>query len=288
MRRAKGRPSRPSTWRGCTWSCAGMSRRRSRSGRTSTRSAGWPPTTTGSGWGERTWRSGSARSMRRRGGSTPASGRRPDDPSVWRARLDWAMRTNRLADVRAALKHLPAESATPAEVHRLSAWLASACGDVERERRELAALVAEAPEDFEALERLEKLEPREAADTVAADLRRPEGGDRTRPGAVSRALSPQPAGARRRGDGPPGRTAGPPLRGDRLPDRRDRRGAGPRRPAGGLATRRGGREPAGRSRPKLVRPARDRWTAARTDLGNRIGRPEMAFGLTCRSWGRSG
>ena len=77
-RRAKGRRSRPSTWRGCTWSCAGMSRRRpSRSGPISTRSAGWPRTTTGSGWDGRTWRSGSARSTRRRGGSTPASGAGP-------------------------------------------------------------------------------------------------------------------------------------------------------------------------------------------------------------------
>ncbi len=73
------------------------------------------------------------------------------------------MRTNRLADARTALKHLPAEPATPAEIHRLSAWLAAACGDLESERRELASLVAEAPEDFEALGRLETLELREAA-----------------------------------------------------------------------------------------------------------------------------
>jgi enediyne biosynthesis protein E4 len=99
-------------------------------------------------------------------------GRRPADRSVWRTRLDWAMRTNRLAVVRTALKHLPAELATPAEVHRLSAWLAAACGDIERERRELAALITEAPEDFEALERLEKLERGETAKTVTAASRR--------------------------------------------------------------------------------------------------------------------
>ncbi len=102
--------------------------------------------------------------------------RRPDDRPVWRARLDWAMRTNRLADARTALKHLPAGPATPTEVHRLSAWFAAACGDIERERRELASLIAEAPEDFQALERFETLEQREATKTVAADLphRRPE------------------------------------------------------------------------------------------------------------------
>ena len=109
---------------------------------------------------------------RRRGGSTPASGAGPMIQPVWRARLDWAMRTNRVADARAALKHLPAESATPAEVHRLSAWLAAACGDVERERRALAALVAEAPEDFEALERLETLGTGRRRTRLAAELRR--------------------------------------------------------------------------------------------------------------------
>jgi enediyne biosynthesis protein E4 len=97
--------------------------------------------------------------------------RQPDDRAVWRARLDWAMRTDRLDEARAALKHLPAELATPAEVHRLSAWLASRCGDVERERDELAARVAEAPEDFEALERLETLE-RQSAKSPAARPRR--------------------------------------------------------------------------------------------------------------------
>jgi enediyne biosynthesis protein E4 len=99
-------------------------------------------------------------------------GRRPDDPSVWRARLAWAMKTNRLADVRTALKHLPAEWSTLAEVHRLSAWLASACGDVERERRELAALVAAAPEDFEARERLERLPRAESDGRVGDELGR--------------------------------------------------------------------------------------------------------------------
>jgi enediyne biosynthesis protein E4 len=99
--------------------------------------------------------------------------RRPDDRAVWRARLDWSMRTNRLDEARAALKHLPAELATPAEVHCLSAWIASVCGDIDRERQELAALVAEVPEDFRALERLEKLEQQAPANTALAKTRRP-------------------------------------------------------------------------------------------------------------------
>ena len=98
--------------------------------------------------------------------------RRPEDRSVWRARLDWAMSTNRLAEARTALKHLPAQAATPAEVYRLSAWLAEACGDIESQRRALASLIAEAPEDFQALERFETLAQGEAAKTVADELRR--------------------------------------------------------------------------------------------------------------------
>jgi predicted Zn-dependent protease len=100
-------------------------------------------------------------------------GRRPEDPAVWRARLDWALKTNRLPEVRAALKHIPAGSATPAEVHLLAAWLASACGDAAAEWRELAALVVAAPEDLEARERLEKRTPPESTGPVSSDRLRP-------------------------------------------------------------------------------------------------------------------
>jgi enediyne biosynthesis protein E4 len=98
--------------------------------------------------------------------------RRPDDRAVWRARLNWSVRTNRLDDATIALTHLPAELATTAEGHRLSAWMASRREDVENERQELATLVAEAPEDFEAIERLEYLEKRQSAKTTAAGPRR--------------------------------------------------------------------------------------------------------------------
>ena len=166
--------------------------------------------------------------------------RRPDDRAVWRARLDWAMRTNRLAEARAALKHLPAELATPAEVHRLSAWLAAACGDIERERRELASLVAEAPEDFEALERLEKLEQQESAKTVAADPRRRRA-EIERDQARYRELYRRNQPARDAEE--MARLAerlGHRFEAMRLPDRRAGRGAGPRRPARGpsIASRR--------------------------------------------------
>ena len=87
--------------------------------------------------------------------------RQPDDAAVWRARLEWSLRTGRLAEARAALGHLPPDLTTPEEVHRLAALLASKRGDPPRERRELDALVAEAPDDREALERLAALEPPE-------------------------------------------------------------------------------------------------------------------------------
>ncbi len=97
---------------------------------------------------------------------------RPDDAAVWRARLVWSLQTDRLAEARAALGHLPPDLTTPAEVHHLAALLASKCGDSDRERRELADLAADAPEDLEALERLETLEP--AAETAASRRRQRE------------------------------------------------------------------------------------------------------------------
>ena len=61
--------------------------------------------------------------------------RRPDDVPVWRARLSWGIATNRIDVVRQALTHLPAAESTPAQVHRLEAWLAANRGDVATERQ---------------------------------------------------------------------------------------------------------------------------------------------------------
>ena len=97
--------------------------------------------------------------------------RHPDDAAVWRARLGLSLRSDRLAEARAALGHLPPDLTSPAEIHRLGARLASKCGDRDRERRELAALVADAPDDLAALERLAALEPA-TAETAAARQRR--------------------------------------------------------------------------------------------------------------------
>ena len=80
--------------------------------------------------------------------------RRPDDIPVWRARLDWALATHRLADVRQALAHLAVEDLTPAQLERLTAWLAAHIGDLEKERRALERLIAVDPADLNAIDRL--------------------------------------------------------------------------------------------------------------------------------------
>ena len=87
--------------------------------------------------------------------------RRPDDVAVWRARLDWALATHRLADVRQALGHLPVEESNPAQVQRLTAWLAAFRGDLDSERRALERLVEVDSADLPALDRLEAIADKE-------------------------------------------------------------------------------------------------------------------------------
>jgi enediyne biosynthesis protein E4 len=98
--------------------------------------------------------------------------RRPDDIPVWRARLDWALATHRLADVRHALGHLPVEESSLAQVHRLKAWLAAYQRDLDSERRALEHLVSVDPTDFAALDRLVVIAEKEGKADHAAQLRR--------------------------------------------------------------------------------------------------------------------
>jgi predicted Zn-dependent protease len=98
--------------------------------------------------------------------------RRPADLPVWRARLDWALATDRVPEVREALKHLPVEGSTPALVERLAAWLAARRGDDTAERRALERLVAADPAAFAAWDRLAELALREDQPTRASELRR--------------------------------------------------------------------------------------------------------------------
>ena len=98
--------------------------------------------------------------------------RRPDDIPVWRAQLDWALATHRLADVRQALGHLPAEDSTPAQVQRLTAWLAARRGDLDAERQALESLIAVNPADFTTFDRLVIIAEKEGKPDRADELRR--------------------------------------------------------------------------------------------------------------------
>jgi enediyne biosynthesis protein E4 len=97
--------------------------------------------------------------------------RRPEDVPVWRARLEWAMATGRTAAAWEALEHLPADGATPVQVHRLAAWFAARRGDAESERQALDRLIAADPGDSAALDRLAELALRNGQDARAAKLR---------------------------------------------------------------------------------------------------------------------
>ena len=98
--------------------------------------------------------------------------RRPDDVPVWRARLRWGIATNRVDVVQQAMTHLPAAESTPAQLHRLNAWLASKHGDLETERRELEHLLVADPADLTALDRLAPLAEQDGQPARVAELRR--------------------------------------------------------------------------------------------------------------------
>ncbi len=97
---------------------------------------------------------------------------RPNDVPVWRARLSWGIATNRIDVVQQAATHLPAGASTPAQLHRLNAWLASKRGDVETERREQERLLAVDPADPTAVARLVHLAEQAGQPARAADLHR--------------------------------------------------------------------------------------------------------------------
>ncbi len=69
----------------------------------------------------------------------------------------WGIATNRIDVVKQAMTQLPAAESTPAQLHRLNAWLAAKQGDVAAERRELELLVEADPADLTALDRLAEL-----------------------------------------------------------------------------------------------------------------------------------
>jgi tetratricopeptide (TPR) repeat protein len=84
-------------------------------------------------------------------------GRRPDDPAVWRARLDLAMATEDGAGFWRAARRVPADAARPEEIAALRAWLADRGEDRLAQRRESARLVELQPLRTQALEHLAEL-----------------------------------------------------------------------------------------------------------------------------------
>ncbi len=98
--------------------------------------------------------------------------RRPDDPAVWRMKLDWALAADRVNAARLASSHLPADEESPGRVLSIQAWLAAHRQDRDAERRFLKERIEADPADGPARERLAELE-REAGNSREAErLRR--------------------------------------------------------------------------------------------------------------------
>ncbi len=97
--------------------------------------------------------------------------RHPDDVSVWRARLDWAMASNRLEEALEAMRHLPSVEEPPARAQRWAAWLAARRGNPKAERRALESVISDDPTDFAAYDRLIELAIQESQPARADQLR---------------------------------------------------------------------------------------------------------------------
>jgi tetratricopeptide (TPR) repeat protein len=98
--------------------------------------------------------------------------RDPDYTPAWRARLNWAMATGRVAEARESLDHLPAAEWSPAELDRLAVWFAARHGDLAAERRALEKLAESDPAVGATFDRLAELAVREGQPDRAALIRR--------------------------------------------------------------------------------------------------------------------
>ncbi len=96
---------------------------------------------------------------------------RPDDPIVWRARLDWAMATDHLHEAALAMKRLPAKGLDLVEILNLRAWLAGRLGDLAAEERALKRLAAHTPGATKIVVRLTELAVRAGRVDEVARLR---------------------------------------------------------------------------------------------------------------------
>jgi len=98
--------------------------------------------------------------------------RRPDDPTVWRARLDLALATDDVAGFWAAVAPLPADRFDATAIQELRVWLAARNGETAVEQQELTALTRDAPGNTEALEQLAVLATQAGQLREAEQLRR--------------------------------------------------------------------------------------------------------------------
>ncbi len=83
--------------------------------------------------------------------------RRPEDPAVWRARLELAVATMDLDGFERAAKHLSARDFSSVKSLRLRAWLTARLGDDQREYEALLALVEHDPGNIGVYDRLGEL-----------------------------------------------------------------------------------------------------------------------------------
>src|SRR5262249_19603182 len=100
--------------------------------------------------------------------------RRPEDSTVWRARLEWATATGRVAEAVDALRHLPAGRLEPAQLLTLRAWLAAHRGDDRAEHSALTRRLEREPGDTQAVARLAELVARAGQTAQVSELRRRE------------------------------------------------------------------------------------------------------------------
>lgn len=83
--------------------------------------------------------------------------KRPDDPAVWRARLNLARAAEDPQGAKVALEHLADQPLSELEVLTLRAWFEGTAGDRDAERKTLTTLVEQYPGQTRAWERLATL-----------------------------------------------------------------------------------------------------------------------------------
>ena len=126
---------------------------------------------TGSGSAAPTWRTSSGRYDEADELLTRCEAKRPDDPDVLQARLNWALEAGRPVDAARAASRLPASRVSTAEVAAVTARLAALRGDTAAERAALDRRVKLEPGAALAWDRLAELAARDGSSDCAASYR---------------------------------------------------------------------------------------------------------------------